>query len=135
MTLRVSKTLAMAAVMLALAGCRLYDPQGRPPPGENFNAGSGFGVPSQPRQTVDLSGTRGVFTGGQTAMDSLAGLSDTQRGGLLAGCDLLFGRQPDKRRDCKGGDYAFTEALQAGCAERYRDDADRRRECLAPLAD
>lgn len=126
-------TVLALAALLTVGGCTLYDPKGRPPPGEGFDAGAGFGVSSRPRPTVDFTGAPRLLSKDDAPLTD--GLTRLQRNGLLQGCDMLFATQPDKRRACKGGDYAFAEALQVGCTERHRDDQQRRRECLAPVAE
>lgn len=124
-----------AAAVFLLSACTLHDPRGRPVPGENFNPGGGFGVSSEARSTPDLASAPRLFSGSGDGDALTGGLTRVQHTALLSGCDMLFATQPDKRRACKGGDYAFEEALQAGCAERHRDDAARRRHCLAPLTE
>lgn len=127
---------ATVATAVLLSACTLHDPRGRPTPGENFNPGAGFGVSSQSRTTPDIASAPRLFTGSGSDDGQLTGgLTRVQHTALLSGCDMLFATQPDKRRSCKGGDYAFEQALQAGCAERHRDDAARRRHCLAPLTE
>lgn len=124
----------VTALGAALSACTLHDPKGRPPPGENFNASAGFGVASQPRATIDLSSAPRLF-GKEDGALLTDGLTRLQRNGLLAGCDMLYATQDDRRRACKGGDLAFAEALEAGCTARHRDDRARLRDCLEPLAE
>lgn len=117
-----------AAVAAALAGCTLYDPQGRPPPGAGFDAATGFGGSQRGYSVQRL---RDQPATGRAFATNADGLTRQQTTALLDGCAVLFEVDSDDLRACEAGDLAFDEALETGCRAAY--EGSDLAQCLAPL--